>query len=254
MHRVARSWKAIANGDGPVLGRELEIAELLRFIKREDIVNTVWLTADVHYCAAHYYDPNKALFQDFEPFWEFVAGPLNAGSVRAERAGQHLRAARWCSRSIPPSANTSPAGGFQFFGQVDIDSDSKDLAGCAEGPERDAGVSAEAAREAAARPPRTGTVGLILFIGKKSRLRRFFSDIGLRFRRLRAPGKKRGFARGAPTPAWRVATPGGARPGYGRRNSPIGRCSAIAAVAPARPACALARLASLERVGHSPAR
>ena len=42
------------------LGRELEIAELLRFIKREDIRNVVWMTADVHYCAAHYYDPNKA--------------------------------------------------------------------------------------------------------------------------------------------------------------------------------------------------
>src|SRR4030095_7209266 len=49
-------FEAIANGDGAVLGRELEIAELLRFIKREHVVNTVWLTADVHYCAAHYYD------------------------------------------------------------------------------------------------------------------------------------------------------------------------------------------------------
>ena len=40
----------------------------------------MWLTADVHYTAAHYYDPNKAVFQDFEPFWEFVSGPLHAGS------------------------------------------------------------------------------------------------------------------------------------------------------------------------------
>ncbi|WP_292443296.1 alkaline phosphatase D family protein [Methylibium sp.] len=42
--------------------------------------NVVWVTADVHYCAAHHYDPARAQFQDFEPFWEFVAGPLNAGS------------------------------------------------------------------------------------------------------------------------------------------------------------------------------
>ena len=42
--------------------------------------NVVWLTADVHYCAAHYYDPARAAFRDFDPFWEFVAGPLNAGS------------------------------------------------------------------------------------------------------------------------------------------------------------------------------
>ena len=42
--------------------------------------NVVWLTADVHYCAAHYYDPAKAAFTDFDGFWEFVAGPLNAGT------------------------------------------------------------------------------------------------------------------------------------------------------------------------------
>ena len=33
----------------------------------------------MHYTAAHYYDPNKAAFQDFEPFWEFVSGPIHAG-------------------------------------------------------------------------------------------------------------------------------------------------------------------------------
>ena len=55
--------------------------------------NIVWLTADVHYCAAHYYDPSKAQFQDFDPFWEFVAGPLHAGSFGPNAARQHLRAA-----------------------------------------------------------------------------------------------------------------------------------------------------------------
>src|SRR5690606_32877674 len=44
-------WEAIANGnDGPPLGRELEIAELLGFIRRARVRNTLWLTADVHYC------------------------------------------------------------------------------------------------------------------------------------------------------------------------------------------------------------
>ena len=70
-----RAWR-----QGPPQGRELEIADLLRFIKTAGIDNTVWLTADVHYTAAHYYDPDKAQFQDFEPFWEFVSGPLNAGT------------------------------------------------------------------------------------------------------------------------------------------------------------------------------
>jgi len=67
-----------SNGDGPVLGREFEIAEVLRFIKQARIDNVVWLTADVHYCAAHYYDPSVAVFQDFDPFWDFVSRPLHA--------------------------------------------------------------------------------------------------------------------------------------------------------------------------------
>ena len=78
-----RKWgvEAVAQGDnGPPRGRELEIADLLAFIKYADIRNTVWLTADVHYTAAHYYDPNKAALQDFEPFWEFVSGPIHAGT------------------------------------------------------------------------------------------------------------------------------------------------------------------------------
>ena len=45
--------EAIAQGNGPALGRELEIAHLLSFIKHARIRNVVWLTADVHYTAAH---------------------------------------------------------------------------------------------------------------------------------------------------------------------------------------------------------
>jgi alkaline phosphatase D len=41
--------EAFAQGDGPARGRELEIADILRFIKTAPIQNTVWLTADVHY-------------------------------------------------------------------------------------------------------------------------------------------------------------------------------------------------------------
>jgi phosphodiesterase/alkaline phosphatase D-like protein len=48
--------------------------------ERAGVKNTVWLTADMHYTAAHYYDPDRAMFSDFEPFWEFVSGPLHAGS------------------------------------------------------------------------------------------------------------------------------------------------------------------------------
>jgi alkaline phosphatase D len=67
-------WEAVANGEpGVPKGRELEIAELLGHLKRQRVRNVVWLTADVHYCAAHFYDPAKAAFHDFDGFWEFVS-------------------------------------------------------------------------------------------------------------------------------------------------------------------------------------
>ena len=119
-------WEAVANGDGPVLGREFEFAEILRFIKREDIRNVVWLTADVHYCAAHYYDPSRAQFQDFDPFWEFVAGPLHAGSFGPNLLDNTF-GPQVVFQKAPPLANTPPSGGCQFFGQIDLDSHSKHL-------------------------------------------------------------------------------------------------------------------------------
>jgi alkaline phosphatase D len=119
-------WEGPANGDGPVLGREFEIADILRFIKREEIRNVVWLTADVHYCAAHYYDPNRAQFRDFDPFWEFVAGPLHAGSFGPNLLDNTF-GPQVVFQKAPPTANTPPSGGFQFFGQIDIDQHSKHL-------------------------------------------------------------------------------------------------------------------------------
>jgi alkaline phosphatase D len=113
-------WENSSNGDGPVLGREFEIADILRFIKRQHVRNVVWFTADVHYCAAHYYDPNKAQFQDFEPFWEFVSGPLNAGSF-GPNSLDNTFGPQVMFQKFPPAPNTSPFAGLQFFGQVDID-------------------------------------------------------------------------------------------------------------------------------------
>ena len=112
-------WENLANGDGPVLGREFEIANILSYIKRSRIANVVWITADVHYCAAHYYSPEKAQFKDFNPFWEFVAGPLNAGSF-GPNALDNTFGPEVIFQSFPPAANFSPFAGLQFFGQVDI--------------------------------------------------------------------------------------------------------------------------------------
>jgi alkaline phosphatase D len=119
-------WENAANGDGPVLGREFEIADILRFIKHERIHNVVWLTADVHYCAAHYYDPRAAQFKDFEPFWEFVAGPLNAGSF-GPNALDNTFGPQVVFEKSPPAPNFSPFAGLQFFGQVDIDGRSEEM-------------------------------------------------------------------------------------------------------------------------------
>lgn len=111
-----------ANGDGPPLGRELEIARLLRFIKRNNVRNVVWLTADVHYTAAHYYDPEKAQFSDFKPFWEFVSGPLNAGTFGPSSLDNTF-GIQVAYQKVPEAgrANLPPTEGLQFFGEVAIE-------------------------------------------------------------------------------------------------------------------------------------
>jgi alkaline phosphatase D len=132
-----RGAEAIALRDGPPAGRELEIAELLTFIRDHDIGNVVWVTADVHYTAAHYYDPARAQYPHFAPFWEFVAGPLNAGTFGPGQLDDTFGPSAEFLKAPPPGqANLPPSAGLQFFGQVDIDGSSaamtvrlKDLAG-----------------------------------------------------------------------------------------------------------------------------
>jgi len=117
------STDAIALGDGPPERREHEIADLLSFMKRAGITNTVWLTADMHYTAAHHYDPNRAVFTDFEPFWEFVSGPLHAGTWGPGRLdntfGPKAMFEKGCSAE--QGENLAPCFGLQFFGRVDIE-------------------------------------------------------------------------------------------------------------------------------------
>lgn len=124
------NWKekagaeAVANGDhGAAKGRELEFADLLRFIKVAGIDNVVWFTADVHYTAAHRYSPDKAAFQDFNPFWEFVSGPLHAGTFGPNDLdmtfGPEVRYVK--APTGEQGVNLPPSFGLQFFGLVDID-------------------------------------------------------------------------------------------------------------------------------------
>lgn len=72
-------FDGFANDHEDIVGREVQLAEILKFIKDEDIKNVVWLTSDVHFSAAIAYDPARSKFKDFNPFYEFVIGPLHAG-------------------------------------------------------------------------------------------------------------------------------------------------------------------------------
>jgi alkaline phosphatase D len=122
-------YEAVANGDAGVpLGRELEIADLLRHLKARRVRNVVWITADVHYCAAHHYDPARATFTDFDPFWEFVAGPLNAGTFGPNQLDPTFGPdAKFVG--VPPGmkGNRPPSDGFQFFGTLKADARQRTL-------------------------------------------------------------------------------------------------------------------------------
>lgn len=113
--------EAIAQGDpGAPKGREIEMAYLLSEIKRRKIRNVVWLTADVHYCAEHFYDPNKAAFTDFDPFYEFVAGPISAGGFGPNQL-ENTFGPQLGYINTPDYVNQSPRNQKKmFFGHVDI--------------------------------------------------------------------------------------------------------------------------------------
>ena len=128
------SEDAVALGDGPPERREHEIANLLSFMKRAGIRNTVWLTADMHYTAAHHYDPNRAAFQDFEPFWS--SSPAAAcRDLGPGRTRQHI----WTEGGVPErlqrraGRKPRPCFGLQFFGRVDIDGRTRSHDGDPEG-------------------------------------------------------------------------------------------------------------------------
>jgi phosphodiesterase/alkaline phosphatase D-like protein len=115
------AMEGVANGDGPALGRELELAGLLSFLKAAGVTNVVWLTADVHYTAAHHYHPSRARFTDFTPFWEMVSGPLHAGTFGPNALDDTFGPEVRFQKAPPPGqVNLPPSAGLQFFGEVRI--------------------------------------------------------------------------------------------------------------------------------------
>ncbi len=117
------TYEAWANGDHRApLGRELEIASILGFIKNTRIRNVVWVTADVHYASAYLYDPGRARFTDFDPFWEFVAGPINAGTFGPGEIDRTFGPeTRYASVPEGMKQNRPPTEGRQYFGLAAID-------------------------------------------------------------------------------------------------------------------------------------
>ena len=115
-----------ANGAaGPPVGREVELAAVLAELHARAVPNVVWITADVHYAAAHHFAPERAASGlAFAPFWEFVAGPIHAGTFGPSPLDTTLGAEvkfQWA----PPEgkANLAPWDGLQSFGTLDVTRD-----------------------------------------------------------------------------------------------------------------------------------
>lgn len=121
-------YDAWSQNDSRVLGREVQLRDLLKFIKDERIENVVWITADVHFPAAIYYDPSRAVFQDFNPFWEFVIGPIHAGAFGpASDLPLDPSFGPQYDFSIFPDEPNLPPPNNQFFGSMDVDGQTAQL-------------------------------------------------------------------------------------------------------------------------------
>jgi alkaline phosphatase D len=113
-----------SNGDdGPPIGREPEIARILSAWKRAGVQNVVFITADVHYTAAHHYSPERAAYADFTPFWEFVSGPLSAETFPRKdgQLDQTFGPEVVFSKGNDSPLRQSPRDGNQFFGHLATD-------------------------------------------------------------------------------------------------------------------------------------
>ncbi len=105
---------------GAPRGREHELAAILAGAR--GVPGVVWITADVHYAAAHRYDPARAAFRDFTPFWELVAGPLHAGAFGPQPLDPTFGPEVVFQRPPPPRLyGSGPAGGLASFGALALD-------------------------------------------------------------------------------------------------------------------------------------
>jgi alkaline phosphatase D len=114
-------WDGVSNGDhGVPSGREIELSMLLSAINNANLDNLVFLSGDVHFSTAVHYDPQRAAFTDFKPFWEFVSGPLHAGGFQAKEVDRTFGAQQEFVRASPEPA-IPPGATCTAFGKVEID-------------------------------------------------------------------------------------------------------------------------------------
>jgi len=114
-------FEGFADGRPTASGRERELAGVLAELRRRGAANVVWLTADVHYAAAHRFDPARATVAEFTPFWEFVAGPIHAGTFGPNALDPTFGPELMFQWAPPPgTGNLPPWDGLQSFGTVDV--------------------------------------------------------------------------------------------------------------------------------------
>ncbi|WP_214402452.1 alkaline phosphatase D family protein [Pseudonocardia lacus] len=120
-------WDSVSNGAaGAPLGRETEMAQVLGALRDRRVRNVVWLAADVHYTSAHHYSPERAAFTGFDPFWEFVSGPLNAGAFTPAALDPTFGPEQVFVHA-PADPSSSPLDGFQHFGEVEVSPGGEEL-------------------------------------------------------------------------------------------------------------------------------
>ena len=115
------AWEAVAQGDpGAPLGRELEIAEVLRYAHRTGVTGT---SLAHRRRALHRRAPLRPRARRVHGLHAVLGvrlRPAQRRRVRPERARRHVRPGGGVRRTRR-RANTSPLDGFQYFGEVAID-------------------------------------------------------------------------------------------------------------------------------------
>lgn len=117
----AEDFDGVAGGPGAPLGREHELEDLLRFLKKHDLTNVVFVSTDVHHSAAIHLHPDRGYGLDFLPVWELVTGPLHAGAFGPGELDPTFGPELRFVRAPPPEAQgVGPTSSYMHFGELTI--------------------------------------------------------------------------------------------------------------------------------------